>query len=1027
MNIVCKCSRCGEEFEFTKDIKICKICGAAVIREMIPQIASFKKDLEDLVAEYEQTGNTEDVKKVIIKWDSYQSDSNFEEEWRDFLISLVGKAIKRKDKDLQRVIKNHAMEFDDQRSEGKLFLAIINEYPELGTTNDWDELIKKTHGNATQFHILSESIIDFILKKKSVSFAIEIFNLFDKNKDEWSEAGMKFIRELLNNGDIAREVFSVSAFNVTTSRFAKRLKNYCKKYGNIAVEASDLWKNYQDACKRRKKKAAIIGIAATAVILSFAIGIMVYLNSIDKDSISFTVDKVLETTYGEDIPLNGAYVTYRKNSGREFTEPLTEKMLHSYNAEDIGTQQDAYFEFHGVKAKVTVIITQTQLATPVLTQNENYITWESVLHADRYAIYVNATEVVTEQTSSLSYDLSSNSNYGELSITVRAITDSKKYASSALSEPLVVTKLEAPKNITYSSGVLTWKAVEGAVTYELVVNGTPYVTTEPSCEVMFIQGDNDVTINAKGADATVIRGMTVQKINYYRLDPITAMAYKNGEVSWSASSNVKSFAVYVNGEYWKDLSRNYFSVEKDGFVSEFGNGNHSIGIICKSVVAGAENSELVSFNVAIGNTIRMDNGEQLTWDSLGNGSTYFIDINGTKFTSSDAYFAISEYNWSVGSNVITITATDPDGNDQILEAATVTKLKAPTVKLTESGWINHESNNLYSTDGGNTWSDKLPEASSFKVGETEILAMRKVSSDSALEIPSDTTAIKIYKATKPTISVIKGEMSCYIGASLYDSSKYTVKVYYKSNSSDTWVGISSLSEISQAGEYQLYARVVPNSSAFGGYSGLLSSENSDVITVTKLATPDVSYDKDRHKLSSTSTGAKFYYLDSNGGEIEIKNGDTSKLMGGIFEVYARVEATEDNTLDSDNTPMSGRVSVFNLDITFKASKSSQTQCYFVFQGCENIDSLTFTYMIEYYNSSNTKIGTLDKTAQDITLYKSSSSKNPDIIQTQYNVINTSIVYESNEYSAKDITSYIVYVYIDGGMEIMTYTSTVSAR
>ena len=957
-----KCKKCGTEFVVEEKMKVCSVCGLEISAEndanKITKPAMEK--LEGVIKKYEETGDSGEVKTTIAEWDKYASLPDFNRVWRSFVLSSAGVAVAKKDKELQPVIKNHARDFDANREESDLFLTLLKTHPKLGTINDWEELIQRTHGDETKFGVICDSIIYCINKGKNKSFAVEIFYLFYSHRDEWASAGRKYIRALLSSDDIANDVFPVSAFNGSMCKFATKLKAYCKSYlegdHSIALEQTKVWENYLVAYNQRKKRAMIALSITAGVIVAVAIGIAIFLSSVNRQTVEFTVDKVIEVTYGDEPRefLKNYFVTYQKNSGATVTETIENKMI-GYDPEKLG-EQTVQFEFKGTSVSVTLIVKKLQLDAPVLTQVGSYIRWEAVPHAQYYAIYVNATVAETLKTTELSYDVSSNENHGELKITVRALTDDTKYEASSFSEPLTVTKLEAPRDIVYMNGKLSWSGVEGASTYELTINGTPYTVSVPECVVEFIQGDNEVTINAKGDNDSVIYSVTSKTIFYGRLNPITGMYYQNGNVYWNADESAKSFAVYVDGTYWKDFSRSYFSVTGDGFADAFSSSTHEIGIVCKTAVMGIEPSEMKSYQVAIGNHIKIDEGN-IRWDSIGQGATYFVKVNGKELTLADAYVPMSECEWSVGNNTVSVSAR-LCGIEYICETATIIKLSAPTISISDGGWTtDNNQNNLYSVDNG-AWSSTLPDVASLTAGDHTIRAKRAISSTDALEIESDEIEIKIMRPSAPTIYVIGGAVKC-----TYDASSYALKLFYAEKGSDNWIAISTADEIVNTGEYKLRASLTPRSDKFSSYDGLLSSAYSTVIEATKPGAPSVIYNKDSHTLTSDTAGAKFYYLDNNGEEHEVVGGNTSNLPGGVFTIYARLNSVTDGILNSANTPEHLRVSVFNLDIDMSVTVSGQNTCNVSFDGCEEIDELVFTYKFEYYDSNGILVGGLDRTGE----------------------------------------------------------------
>ncbi len=1021
-----KCKRCGESFNVTETMKECPNCALPICPEndVSGTMADQEKkkiqkeeDLKKLVESYAKTEDSKDIKAVIPSWDEYTSLPDFNRVWRDFIVNAAGVAVSKKDKDLQDVLKRHAQDFDSVREGSDLFLSLLKVHAKLGGINDWAELIQRTGGDHTKFAVICDSIMYRIIKNKDKAFAIEVFNYIKLKGEAWVEAGGIYVRALLHSEEIANDVLNVKAFNIMTVKFAKELRSYCKKYleksQGITVEQSKVWENYLAACKARKKRTVVISAVVAAVLVAVAIGVVIFLNTINKSTITFNVDKVIEVIYGEEPRdfLKDYNVSYKRNSGKSETQSLEDKMI-GYNPELIG-EQTVQFEFKGVTQSVTIVIKNSQLDAPVLKQEGNRVTWEPVLHATEYAVYVNATSAETIKTTSLSYDLSTNANHGELTVTVRAFTTDTKYEASPASEPLKVTKLQAPQNLVYQSGKLSWNTVAGATGYELMINGSPYTTTTPELVVGFVQGDNEITINAKGADDKVIFGVTTTKIFYGHLDPITGMSYQNNRVYWQAGENAKSFAVYVNGTYWKDFSRNYFDVNADGFASEFGEDTHEIGIICKTATMGIEPSEIKEYKVVLGNHITMGD-DQVSWSGLGTGATYHISINGeAPLQTGDTYFAMNQYDWNIGDNTITVTASF-GGAEYICETVTVIKHPAPSISVSDNGWVtDNHANNLYSYNNG-PWGTTLPDVTTLSTNDI-VRAKRAVSSATALEIASDVIEIKIARATAPTIYVAGGTLQC-----TYDSAAYQLNIFYTPVGSNNWVPISSVTEIVTEGAYQLRATLIPKAEGFPGYSGFLSSDYSAVIDVTKPAAPDVTYNKDTHQLTSTTPGAKFYYVDDSGVEHGIVGGNTSNMPGGVFLVYARLNATAPGVLNSANTPEYARASVFNLDITFSVTpRQTGNLCSFVFGGCSEIDSLTYSYTIEYLDASDNVIGGIDKSDEE----KTSTAKRDDNIVESVNY-RVGATFESGK-SHADVVKIRVTITITVGSETMVKTATVN--
>ena len=1016
------CLSCGAEYEIDESSKSCPYCkteispendGTGKLGHALKIKSEKDKYLADLVDAYTKSGDSKEIHTVISSYDEYVKLFDIDRIWRAFVINAAGAAVHAKDSSLQLFLKNHSKEYDSKRANSNLFRSIIFSYPKFGTNNDWEDLIRATAGNREEFAVICDSIIQYIAKAKDKAFAIDIFNLIEAKGKEWKDIGRYYIRAFLSNDQIAENVFTVSAFNGAARRFAERLmaysKNHFKESNGLAIEQTKVWANYVIACREHKKRIVIISSVAAAVVLGIALAVILSMNAIKKDTITFSGDKVIEVVYGDSLGLDGYTLSYSRVSGKAETEPLTEKMLFGYDPELVGAQQNAYFEFKGVQYPVIIIVKMNQLDAPKPSLSKNCIVWDTVPNAKSYEVYVNASAEATFSTSGLLYDLCEYAGHGELTVTVKAISDGSKFDSSPMSEAITVTKLEAPKNIAYSNGTLTWGAVDGATDYELKVNGTPYTSTTNECALPFIKGDNEVSVTATSSDPTVVHGVAKETVYYNKLSPITSMNYKSGTVSWSADADAKAFAVYVDGSYWKDFSRSNFSVSADGFTDTFGNGAHKIEIICKTSVLGVESSDKFGYTVAFGNSVSIENGVA-SWASLGAGSTYFVTVGGTVHTYGDAFFSLSDCTWSDGANEVNITAKLGD-TEYILESFTLTKHARPTVTVSDSGWSVVDGA-MICLDGG-SWSDVFPDVATLSEGAHTVRT--KIAAKNSFELDSDIVEFTVMKLSAPVVRLSEGLIE-----STYDESVYKLNLEYYDTAAAKWIPIDSAAALTHPGTYNLRARLTALPTA-NEHTFYISSVYSAEFEAIKPAAPDVSYDPALGLVSSSVPGAKFYYVDESG-EHELVGGKISSLPGGVFSVYARLNATEDGYLHSENTPEAGRVSVFNLDVEFIVTPQAGTNlCTFVFKGCGDVDSITFSYKINYIGKNGEVIGGIDKSDTYVTATKTQAGSENCVKQINYRLEGS---FEDG-YAHKDVAKIEVTVYIDGGSEMLQKTYTVA--
>lgn len=1057
MLVTAKCKKCGEgevRFRSVNGSGVCPVCGETVslktadpatYAEQKKLAGEVKAEFDKIAGGYKETGSTKDVVKCVQGYSGYKDkicDEEFFALWRNFILEVAGVAAERgekKDKELQIQLKSAAKTYDvDNPEEGKsLYADIIRAYPNLGTDNDWNDMIQTTQGDKNKFSALSDTLINYIIKARDKAFAMDRFAFFAAKGEEWADSGAIYLRALFNNEEIAENVFNVSSFTPKTKKFMRNAQAYCNKCLNkengITLSETKVWAKYETACKRQRRRNIIIISSVLAAVAAVSLALFFFFNSVNSESVSFNIDKKIEVTYGEEIDLSDYTVSYKKRSGEAVTEPVTMKMFRGFDPEKVNTQQTVTVEFSGKSVEIVVIVNSATLAQPVLTRSGNNITWQSVPHAQDYGVYINnqTTAVATVSEEARSYDLSEFAASGQLSVWVKANRPNEKYNDSRMSETFTATKLAAPMDLTYGSGTLSWGAVDGADGgYELNVNGEPLRSTSNSISVTLNLGDNDVTVRAKSADGEAIDGKTSQTLYLHSSISVDSVEFKNGEISWQAEEKANQFDVYVDGSLWKTLNRKSINLADDNFTSEKGDGEHTIGIVCKSNTVGAQPSEKAEFGVSIGNNAEVREGT-LKWEQIsGSAVTYVVTIAGgepERLTTPS--IALASKTWKVGANDVSVTAEVTDGGTTkkvFLESATVTKLASPTLAVSGGNWVSDtDEYNRYriqqsgSGTGSGSWEATLKPTSEFEAGDYTVYAKRVVSSAIALEVESDEVSVTLRKLATPAISMENHKVTAGSSA---DLTKYVLSLESSQSEHDGYSPLGSLDDIHTAGTYYVRAKLsAPNGEE--GFDLVLDSEVSNSVSVIKLAAPEMVYSNGDLKITAKSgKNVHFYYLDENGKEQELPQGTVDFLPQGIFEVYGRDIAIEANELDSENTIKEKRATVFNMSIRAEVRTYSSTQIMLTFTGCSSIDELTFDYQINVY-----KVGS---SAEDRILVGHSSK------QVDKNIPNTDkkdriymtitypglLTYESG-YSLKDIQIIEVIYTVKSGTNQQTLTAT----
>ena len=194
-----------------------------------------------------------------------------------------------------------------------------------------------------------------------------------------------------------------------------------------------------------------------------------------------------------------------------------------------------------------------KLAAPVLTLDDNVVTWSAVTNADKYIVSVDDETIETADTSYVII----MSAPGTKVIKVKAVAnDSAKYADSDYSQAvtyvLSVQTLAAPV-LSVNGTQVSWNAVANAIAYDVFVddaetavrvNGTSYDMSQASVgthtvQVMAIAGSAFYENSSLSVAASVT------------IDPAqlaTPIVTADGNVfKWAAIPDASGYEVFVNG------------------------------------------------------------------------------------------------------------------------------------------------------------------------------------------------------------------------------------------------------------------------------------------------------------------------------------------------------------------------------------------------------------------------------------------------------------------------------------------------
>lgn len=214
-----------------------------------------------------------------------------------------------------------------------------------------------------------------------------------------------------------------------------------------------------------------------------------------------------------------------------------------------------------------------QLTMPVVTYNNDIVSWNGQDNVLKYIVYLNGEEIETSQTS---LDLSSyNSLSGEIIISVKAISSNAVYVDSPVSNEVAVTRIESVSSVEYENGYITWNTVSNASVYEVFVNGVKYsVSTNRLKFKEFDKDQNEVKVIAKAYDNEHLSSVAFT-VQLNKAASVSDLKYENNKITWSYDCEDCSYFVRINDAIMITTSKEYY-------VQLAYNNNYEIGVTVAS-------------------------------------------------------------------------------------------------------------------------------------------------------------------------------------------------------------------------------------------------------------------------------------------------------------------------------------------------------------------------------------------------------------------------------------------------------------
>lgn len=210
-----------------------------------------------------------------------------------------------------------------------------------------------------------------------------------------------------------------------------------------------------------------------------------------------------------------------------------------------------------------------QLDTPVISLEENSLTWNTVANAENYDVYENdilIDTIANDASAAKQVYAITQQSVGIYEYTVKATTTNDDYKKSELSNAVTYvvkapkTKLAAPVlNLDEEAGIIAWQPIDNASRYNVTMNGqnmgnqvgTSYtINVTESGEYIFkvkaIPGNTDNYVESEYSEPVTYTFVTHVAVALEA--PVLTLEKQTGVIVWQPVENSFSYNVTMNGK-----------------------------------------------------------------------------------------------------------------------------------------------------------------------------------------------------------------------------------------------------------------------------------------------------------------------------------------------------------------------------------------------------------------------------------------------------------------------------------------------
>lgn len=251
-----------------------------------------------------------------------------------------------------------------------------------------------------------------------------------------------------------------------------------------------------------------------------------------------------------------------KEATREYSRPDTS---FSYNGSSYDSVEISITAKNTKGSSSTVNKLFTRIdpldSSKIVWDEDGVLSWEATEEANEYILNINGKEVVCEYTSYADFEIGKN--------TVK-IMPTAPDTYSAWSSAVSMTFLDTPTLIKYDGEFISWKGVQGATKYEVVINGGNVLTPQQnmtSVEYLANGEDFAVTVQAVGVTGTSISSEVSEEKRFYSVDTITEYDVNLGKLTWTDTNTDIKITGYEVKTNMKSSVQTVSKAEFDGLVA----------------------------------------------------------------------------------------------------------------------------------------------------------------------------------------------------------------------------------------------------------------------------------------------------------------------------------------------------------------------------------------------------------------------------------------------------------------------------